>query len=66
MIEVPLDLERLLKDQVARSGVAIIRDEPVELQCQTDEWGDAIFLIYGPKGERMHMLAPKTVSAGQA
>lgn len=66
MIEVPLDLEQLLRDQAAGNGIAIIRNQPVELQCRTDEWGDATFLIYWPDGERMHMLAPKTLSVGRA
>lgn len=66
MIEVPPDLELLFRDQAAGNGVAIIRNQPVELRCRTNEWGDAAFLIYWPDGERMHMLAPKSFSVGRA
>lgn len=66
MIEVPPDLEGLLKDQAAKNGIAIVRNEPVELRCHTKEFGDACFLIFWPDGHRMHMLAPKEFQTGRA
>jgi hypothetical protein len=66
MIEVPPDLEGLLKDQATKNGVSIVRNEPVELRCQTKEFGDACFLIYWPDGQRMHMLAPRGFQTGRA
>lgn len=59
-IEAPADLEALFKSQAARNGVAILRDEPVELRCQSEAWPDATFLVYWPYGtERIHVLVPK-------
>jgi hypothetical protein len=66
MIEVPPDLEALLKDQAEKHGIAIVRNEPVELRCQTDAFGDATFLVWWPEGQRMHMLAPKGFAVGRA
>lgn len=66
MIEVPPDLEALLKEQASKNRIFIVRNQPVELRCQTKEFGDACFLIYWPEGERMHMLAPKGFVTGQA
>lgn len=66
MIEVPLDLERLLKEQAIKSGIAVARNRPVELRCRSEEFGDAMFLIYWPEGQRMHMLAPKGFVTGRA
>lgn len=66
MIEVPPDLEALLKDQATKNGISIVRNEPVEFRCQTKEFGDACFLIYWPEGQRMHMLAPKGFQTGRA
>ena len=54
MIEVPPDLEGLLKDQAAKNGVAIIRNEPVELRCQTTEFGHACFLIVNQHRKLTH------------
>ena len=64
MIEVPPDLERLLKDQAEQTGNPILRNEPVQLNCLTEQYGDATFLIWWPEGERMHMLAPKQSAKG--
>lgn len=67
MVEAPADLERLLKAQAAASGIELIRDEPVELRCQTEQYGDATFLIYWPRGqERIHMLVPVEFAKGRA
>lgn len=66
MIEVPADLERLLMDQAEKSHIAIVRNQPIELRCRSDEFGDAVFLVYWPDGDRMHMLAPKGFVVGRA
>ena len=67
MIEAPPQLEALFKAQAAANGIEIIRDEPVELRCQSEEYPDATFLIYWPRGQdRIHMLAPKEHATGQA
>jgi len=66
MIEVPLEMERIFRDQAANNGIAIVQDEAVELRCHTEQFGDAVFLIYWPQGQRMHMLAPKKFVAGRA
>ena len=55
MIEAPPALEALFKAQAAANGVAIIRDEPVELRCRSDERPDATFLVYPVRyGPRPH------------
>ena len=46
MVEAPPQLEALFKAQAARNGAEIIRDEPVELRCQSPEYPDATFLVY--------------------
>jgi hypothetical protein len=67
MVEAPPPLEALFKAQAAANGIEIIRDEPVELRCQSEEYPDATFLIYWPQGQdRIHMLAPKEFLKGQA
>ncbi len=67
MVEAPPQLEILFKAQAAKSGVEIIRDEPVELRCQSGKYPDATFLIYWPTGsERIHMLVPKEFAKGTA
>ncbi len=67
MVEAPPQLEALFKSQAAKSGVEIIRDEPVELRCQSEEYPDATFLIYWPTGtERIHMLVPTRFAVGRA
>lgn len=67
MVEAPVELEALLKKQAAANGIEIIRDEPVELRCQTEEFGDATFLIYWPLGQdRIHMLVPVGYAKGRA
>jgi len=62
-----LRLEALFKSQAAKNGVEIIRDEPVELRCQSEDHPDATFLIYWPTGtERIHMLVPTKFAIGRA
>jgi hypothetical protein len=66
MVEAPRDLEALFKSQATRNGVDIIRDEPVEIRCSSDQYPDATFLIYWPHGsDRIHMLVPKKFIAGR-
>ena len=60
MVEAPAELEALFKKQAARNGIDILRDQPVELRCQSEEFADATFLIWWPTGSnRIHMLVPK-------
>jgi hypothetical protein len=66
MIEVPDGLQKLLVAQAAKNGQDILRDVPVELRCQTEQQGDATFLIYWPHGHPMHMLAPSHFRRGNA
>ncbi|NKL24208.1 hypothetical protein [Rhizobium leguminosarum] len=67
MIEVPPDLEQLLRSQAAANGVSIIRGTPLELRCQSEQFPDATFLVYWPHEEdRLHMLAPKKFAKGLA
>jgi hypothetical protein len=42
MVEAPSDLEALFKSQAAANGIEIVRDEPVELRCQSEQYPDAI------------------------
>ena len=67
MVEAPPKLEALFKSQAAANGIEIIRDQPVELHCQSEEYPDATFLIYWPLGyDRIHMLVPKRFAKGRA
>jgi len=67
MVEAPRELETLFKSQAAANGIEIIRDEPVELRCNSKEYPAATFLIYWPLGyDRIHMLVPKDVAKGRA
>jgi hypothetical protein len=65
MIEVPDSLRDLLIAQAKKSG-GIIRDEPVEVRCTSEQFGDATFLIWWPHGHDMHMLAPSQFRKGNA
>ena len=48
----------LLRSQAAASGVAILRDQLVELSCVSDDFPDNIFVVYWPFGsERMNVMA---------
>ena len=66
MIETPAGLKAILVAQARDNGIEIVRDKPVELRCATAEYGDAVFLIYWPHGEEMHMLALKKFRHGSA
>ena len=50
MVEAPLDLEALFKAQSAANGVELMRDQPVELRCRSEQYPNATFLIYWPRG----------------
>jgi hypothetical protein len=66
MVEAPPQLEALFKSQATKNGIAIVRDAPVELRCQSAEYSDATFLIYWPTGsERIHMLVPTKFAVGR-
>ena len=67
MIEAPRDLEALLKGQAAANGIEIVRGEPVEIRCQSEQYPDATVLVYWPHGtDRTHMLVPKKFASGRA
>ena len=67
MTEAPERLEALFKEQATRNGIDIVRDLPVELRCQSEEFPAATFLIWWPTGsDRIHMLVPKRFVAGRA
>lgn len=68
MVEAPHELEMLLRNQAAENGIEIVRDEPVELRCASEQFPeDATFLVYWPSGEeRMHMLVPIGNAKGRA
>ena len=67
MVEAPSDLEALIKSQAATNGIDIIRDEAVELRCQSEAYPDATFLVFWPRGtDRIHMLVPKKFAQGRA
>lgn len=66
MIETPAGLKAILVEQAKNSGIEIVRDQPVEIRCVTEKYGDAVFLIYWPHGEQMHMLAPRKFQRGSA
>ena len=66
-IEVPANLETLLRDQAHANGVQLIRGRPIELRCQIAEYSDAVFMIFWPYSQdRLHMLAPKKFQMGRA
>jgi hypothetical protein len=67
MVEAPRDLEDLLKSQAAANGIDIVRDEPIEIRCQSEAYPDATFLVFWPRGtDRIHVLVPKRFAAGRA
>ncbi|MGO8149640.1 hypothetical protein AB9F36_07465 [Rhizobium leguminosarum] len=60
-----MDLENPLRYQAAANGTDLVRGQPVELTCRSDEYGDATFLVYWPYEEdRLHRLAPKSFEQG--
>jgi hypothetical protein len=67
MVEAPARLVALFKEQAARNRIQIIRDQPVELTCRSEEFPNATFLIWWPMGsDRIHMLVPKKFAVGWA
>lgn len=65
MVEAPSELEKLFKAQASKNGVDIVRDQPVELRCKSEEYPDANFLIYWPAdSERIHVLVPRKFAQG--
>jgi len=67
MVEAPPDLQALLIAQATANGMEIVRDEPVELRCSSEQYPDATFLIYWPEGNGpMHMRVPIFVPANRA
>lgn len=66
MAEAPAELQDLLQKQAAANGIAIVRDEPVELVCVTPEMETHRFLVYWPMGDRMHLLVPTELVVGKA
>jgi hypothetical protein len=67
MTEAPLKLETLFKDQAARNGIEIVRDKVIELRCRSEEFLDALFVIWWPTGsDRIHMLVPMKFVSGRA
>ena len=67
MIQVPPDLQAFLSDQARRQGIDIVRDEPVELRCPSEQAPESAFLVFWPSGDGpMHMLAPKRFQTGRA
>lgn len=67
MVEAPRSLERLLIDAAAASGITIVRDQPVELTCQSEEYPEATFVVFWPSGhERINILAPMEFVTGRA
>jgi hypothetical protein len=66
MVEAPRELEDLFKKTAAQNGVELIRDEPVELKCQSPDYPEATFLVYWPHGtDRIHMLVPTQQAKGR-
>lgn len=67
MIEATIRLEGLFQRTADQTGIAIVRDEVVELRCISDDYPDATFVIWWPSGsERMHVLVPKAMASSLA
>jgi hypothetical protein len=67
MVEAPARLEALFKEQASRNGIELVRNQPMELICRSEEFPDATFLIWWPMGSnRIHMLVPKKFAVGWA
>lgn len=67
MTEAPPELEAFLAAQAQAAGIAIVRDEPVELVCKGDGIETNRFLVFWPSGlERMHLLVPRHLAKGLA
>lgn len=67
MMEAPPELERVLREAATKQGVEIIRDQPVELHCTSENFPEATFLVFWPSGnERLNILAPEESIVGKA
>ena len=67
MVEAPPELERLLKEQAAANGTEIIRDQPVELTLESEEFAATRLMVWYPSGQdRIHLLVPKEHVKGRA
>ena len=67
MVEAPPDLEALFKAQAEKNGIELLRDQPVELRCQSENYPEATFLIWWPaNSDRIHLLVPKKFATGRA
>jgi len=67
MTEAPAELEAFLAAQAKANGIAIVRDEPVELVCELPDSETNRFLVFWPAGsERMHLLVPRHLAKGLA
>lgn len=66
-IEMPREMETLLRAQARENDTPIIRGIPVELHCRAPETGDAVFMVWWPRDDdRLHMLAPHSFQTGRA
>lgn len=67
MTEAPPELEAFLAAQAKANGIAIVRDEPVELVCEIPAMEANRFLVFWPSGsERLHLLVPRQLARGLA
>jgi hypothetical protein len=67
MMEAPRQLEMVLRQAAENDGIEIVRDRPVELRCQSEDFPDATFLVFWPSGEEhLNILAPKAAVQGRA
>lgn len=41
MTEAPAELEKLFREQARRNGIELVRDEPMELRCKSDDFPEA-------------------------
>lgn len=66
MSEAPPDLAEFLIATARASGIELIRDEIVELICQSDGIPEQRFTVYWPTGSSLHILVPKQHVVGKA
>lgn len=67
MMEAPPEIEAVLRAAAQKDGVELIRDQPAELRCTSENFPDATFVVFCPSGnERLNILAPKTSIQGRA
>ncbi len=63
MVEASPALEALFKQEAEANGIAILRDEPIELKCRLGKETIAAFLVWYPS---IHLLVPKELVTGRA